>query len=57
MNLFREIHCPNVNVKVVFPDGRTTERIEQHVTDINGLFNGTPDNRITAHPIAFGSGE
>lgn len=55
MKLFREIHCPDV--KVVFPDGRTTEGIEQHVADINNLFNGTPDNRITAHPIAFGSGE
>ena len=55
MKLFREIHCPDV--KVVFPDGRTTQGIEQHVTDINGLFNGTPDSRITAHPIAFGSGE
>lgn len=55
MKLFQEIHCPDV--KVVFPDGRTTEGIEQHVADINNLFNGTPDNRITAHPIAFGSGD
>jgi predicted ester cyclase len=55
MKLFREIHCPDV--KVVFPDGRTTEGIEPHVTDINGLFNGTPDSRITAHPISFGAGE
>ena len=55
IKLFRNIHC--LDVKVVFPDGRTTEGIEQHVTDINGLFNGTPDSRITAHPIAFGSGE
>lgn len=55
MKLFREIHCHEV--KVVFPDGQTTEGIEQHVTDINSLFNGTPDSRITAHPIAFGSGE
>jgi hypothetical protein len=55
MKLFREIHCPDV--KVAFPDGRTTEGIEQHVSDIDGLFNGTPDSRISAHPIAFGSGE
>lgn len=55
MKLFREIHCPDV--KVVFPDGRATHGIDQHVTDIDGLFNGTPDSRITAHPIAFGSGE
>jgi len=55
MKLFREIHCPDV--KVVFPNGRTTHGIDQHVADINGLFNGTPDSRITAHPIAFGSGD
>jgi len=55
MKLFKEIHCPDV--KVVFPDGRTTQGIEQHVADINNLFNGTPDSRITAHPISFGSGE
>lgn len=53
MTLFREIHCPDV--KVVFPDGRTTQGIEPHVKDIEGLFNGAPDSRITAHPIAFGS--
>jgi hypothetical protein len=55
MKLFREIHCPDV--KVVFPDGRSTQGIEQHVADINNLFNGTPDSRITAHPIAFGARE
>jgi predicted ester cyclase len=55
MKLFREIHC--ADVKVVFPDGRTTHGIDQHVTDINSLFNGTPDSRITAHPIVFGSGD
>lgn len=56
MKLFREIHCPDV--KVVFPDGRTTLGIDQHVDDVNnGLFNGTPDSRITAHPISFESGD
>lgn len=55
MKLFRDLHCPDV--KVVFPDGRTTHGIDQHVKDIDGLFNGTPDSRITAHPITFGSGD
>ena len=55
MKLFEEIHCPDV--KVVFPDGRTTHGIEQHLKDIEGMFNGTPDSRVTAHPIAFGSGD
>lgn len=55
MKLFEEIHC--ADVKVVFPDGRTTHGIEQHLEDMKGLFNGTPDSRISAHPIAFGSGD
>lgn len=56
MNLFKKLHCPDV--KVVFPDGRVTNGIEAHVADIhNILFNGTPDSRITSHPIAFGSGD
>ena len=56
MKLFEKLHCPDV--KVVFPDGRVTHGIKDHVADINNiLFNGTPDSRITAHPISFGSGE
>jgi len=56
MELFKSLHCPEV--KVVFPDGRVTIGIDAHVDDMNNiLFNGTPDSRITSHPIAFGSGE
>lgn len=55
MKLFKDIHCPDV--KVVFPEGRTTVGIEQHLKDIEMFFNGTPDARISSHPIAFGSGE
>jgi len=56
MPLFEKLHCPDV--KVVFPDGRVTNGIAAHVADMNNiLFNGTPDSRITSHPIAFGSGE
>lgn len=56
MALFETLHCPDV--KVVFPDGRVTHGIKDHVSDINNiLFNGTPDSRITSHPISFGSGE
>jgi hypothetical protein len=56
MNLFKRLHC--ADVKVVFPDGRVTHGIQPHVDDINNvLFNGTPDSRITSHPISFGSGD
>ncbi|MGC3976714.1 MAG: ester cyclase [Nitrospira sp.] len=55
MQVFREIHCPDV--KVVFPERENYSWYPPHVPDINNIFNGTPDNRITAHPIAFGSGD
>lgn len=54
MDLFKRLHCPDV--KVVFPDGRVTTGIDAHLADMdNILFNGTPDSRITSHPIAFGA--
>lgn len=55
LKLFREMHC--ADVKVVFADGRVTHGVEAHVADIDRLFNGTPDSRISSHDIAFGSGE
>lgn len=56
MTLFKRLHCPGV--KVYFPDGRVTTGVPDHVADMdNILFNGTPDSRITSHPIAFGSGD
>lgn len=56
MKLFKDLHCPDV--KLVFPDGRVTHGIKEHMADMdNILFNGTPDSRITSHPIAFGSGD
>lgn len=55
LKLFRDMHC--ADVKVVFADGRVTHGVEAHVADIDRLFNGTPDSRISSHDIAFGSGE
>ncbi|ANH70727.1 hypothetical protein ABE85_19225 [Mitsuaria sp. 7] len=55
MDLFRKLHCHDV--KVVYPDGRTTHGIDAHVHDIHTIFfNGTPDSRVTAHPVAIGQG-
>jgi predicted ester cyclase len=51
--LFTKLHCADVVVH--FPDGRETHGIEQHVHDIKQLFVGTPDSRITSHPIRVGS--
>lgn len=51
--LFTKLHCADVVVH--FPDGRETHGIEQHIHDIKQLFVGTPDSRITSHPIRVGS--
>ena len=53
--LFNEIHCQDVLVK--FPDGHETKGLKQHDEDIAALFVATPDMRISAHPVSFGSGE
>lgn len=53
--LFNEFHCADVVVK--FPDGRETKGIDQHQKDIAGMFVGTPDMRVSAHPVSFGSAE
>lgn len=53
--LFTELHCADVVVH--FPDGRETRGIEQHVHDIKQLFSGTPDSRISSHPIRVGSND
>ncbi len=53
--LFNKIHCEDVLVK--FPDGHETKGLKQHDEDVAALFAGTPDMRISAHPVSFGSGE
>lgn len=53
--LFNEIHCEDVLVK--FPDGHETKGLKQHDEDMAAMFVATPDIRVTAHPVSFGSGE
>ncbi len=53
--LFNQIHC--ADVKVVLPDGRETRGIKQHQSDMAALFVGTPDLRVSAHPVSFSASE
>ena len=53
--LFNQIH--GGDVIVTFPDGRQTKGIEAHDNDMKSLFVWAPDMKVTAHPIAFGSGD
>jgi len=45
------------DIVVHWPDGHTTKGIEKHIEDLKVMFTFAPDNRITVHPIKFGSGE
>ena len=53
--LFNQIHC--ADVKVVLPDGHETRGIKQHQSDMAALFVGTPDLRVSAHPVSFSASE
>jgi hypothetical protein len=45
------------DIVVHWPDGHTTKGIEKHIEDLKVMFTFAPDNRITVHPIKFGSDE
>ena len=44
------------DIIVHWPDGRTTEGIEQHIEDLKSMFVYAPDTRIEQHPIKIASG-
>ena len=45
------------NIKVHWPDGRTTEGLEVHIEDLEAMFLYAPDTRIHEHPIRIAQGE
>jgi len=45
------------DIKVNWPDGRSTKGIEKHIEDLKAMFVYAPDTSIKVHPIKFGSGE
>ena len=45
------------DVIVHWPDGHTTQGIEKHIEDLKYTFSFAPDNRITEHPVRFGTQE
>lgn len=50
-----ESHAPDV--VVVWPDGRESKGLPAHLEDLKAFVAPTPDLRIAAHPVKFGSGE
>jgi hypothetical protein len=43
------------DVVVHWPDGHSTKGIEKHIEDLKVMFTFAPDNRITEHPVRFGT--
>jgi hypothetical protein len=45
------------NVIVHWPDGHTTQGLDRHIEDLKYLFTFAPDNRVTEHPVRFGTND
>ncbi|EYU17123.1 ester cyclase [Photorhabdus aegyptia] len=46
-----------MNIIVHYPDGHTTKGIRQHLDDLKYMWTFAPDNRITEHPVRFGTAD
>ena len=44
-------------VVVHYPDGHTTKGIPDHIRELNFMWTFAPDNRITEHPVRFGTAD
>lgn len=47
----------SADVQVHYPDGTTTRGLAAHIVALKPFFVFSPDHRVTAHPVKFGSGE
>ncbi|WP_299838218.1 ester cyclase [uncultured Paracoccus sp.] len=45
------------NILVHYPDGRTTTGIPDHIKELAFMWTFAPDNRITEHPVRFGTAD
>lgn len=45
------------NIVVHYPDGHTTRGIPDHIKELKFMWTFAPDNRITEHPVRFGTAD
>ena len=45
------------DVIVHWPDGHITQGIAKHIEDLKAIWTFAPDNRITEHPVRFGTAD
>ena len=55
---WQELHKSHAaNIVVYYPDGSTTTGIPDHIKKLKFMWTFAPDNRITEHPVRFGTAE
>jgi hypothetical protein len=55
---WQDLHLSHSDDVIVhWPDGHTTQGLAQHIQDLKYLFTFAPDNRVTEHPVRFGTGD
>ena len=45
------------DIVVYYPDGQTTKGIPDHIKELSFMWTFAPDNRITEHPVRFGTAD
>ena len=45
------------DIVVHYPDGHTTKGIPDHIKELQFMWTWAPDNRITEHPVRFGTAD
>jgi hypothetical protein len=45
------------DIVVHYPDGHTTKGIPDHIKELKFMWTFAPDNRITEHPVRFGTAD
>ncbi|RDI97159.1 hypothetical protein DVT68_17460 [Dyella solisilvae] len=45
------------DIVVHYPDGHVTKGIPEHIKELKALWTFAPDNRITEHPVRFGTAD
>ncbi|PZU44572.1 MAG: hypothetical protein DI568_15440 [Sphingomonas sp.] len=55
---WKDLHKSHAeNIVVHYPDGHTTTGIPDHIKALNFMWTFAPDNRITQHPVRFGTAD
>jgi hypothetical protein len=55
---WQDLHLSHSDDVIVhWPDGHTTKGLDRHIEDLKYLFTFAPDNRVSEHPVRFGTND